>query len=100
MLVLSSVAHAQPAGTPSEGAAAAQVSPPASGDPPIVVEAQKEKKVCRSETATGSIMPRRVCKTATQIAREQVEAERALEAARALQETTAMTRELREAGAL
>ena len=65
-----------------------------------MVEGQKEKKVCRSETSTGSIMPRRVCKTQTQIAREQVEAQRALEAARALREATDLTRELNEAGAI
>lgn len=33
---------------------------PTAGQPP------KEKKICRTEVATGSIMPKRVCRTAAE----------------------------------
>ncbi|MEO6387554.1 MAG: hypothetical protein ABIT16_09925 [Croceibacterium sp.] len=86
---------------------AVQPAPPAATEPspdatnaPIVVEAQKEKKICHNETSTGSVMPRRVCRTATQVAEQQAAAQRSLDAARRSQETDDLTRELREGGAL
>ena len=36
----------------------------------------KERKICRSETATGSVMPKRVCRTAEQIEEDERNAER------------------------
>lgn len=80
--------------------APAQAAPaePAEPGPPIVVEGQKEKKICRNATATGSIMSRRVCKTASQMAREEAEAQQALDRARAARETQDLTQELRNAG--
>jgi hypothetical protein len=36
----------------------------------------KQRKVCRSETATGSVMPKRVCRTVAQIEQDQRNAER------------------------
>src|SRR4029079_18535789 len=57
--------------------------------PPIVVEGQKEKKVCRTETSTGSIMARRVCRTQSQIDRERAAMERDLEQQRTRDEAEA-----------
>ncbi len=37
----------------------------------IVVKGDKPKKVCRTQRATGSIMPKRICRTAEQVAAEQ-----------------------------
>ena len=39
-------------------------------------EADKPKKVCRMETATGSVMPKRVCRTPEQVAADQEAARR------------------------
>ena len=39
-------------------------------------QAEKPKKVCRMETGTGSVMPKRVCRTPEQIAAEQEAARR------------------------
>ena len=36
----------------------------------------KERKICRSETATGSVMPKRVCRTVAQIEEDERNAER------------------------
>jgi hypothetical protein len=36
----------------------------------------KQRKVCRTETATGSVMPKRVCRTVAQIEEDQRNAER------------------------
>ena len=66
----------------SAGAYAADESAPS----PTPSEAQqdKPKKVCRMETATGSVMPKRVCRTP-----EQIEAEaRATERQRAQMESS------------
>ena len=63
-------------------------APPAAATGPIVVQGQVEKKVCRTETSTGSIMPVRVCRTETQIAEQQAAAARILEDARELNEIT------------
>ena len=55
LLTASAAAYAAdetaPAPTPSEGQA----------------QPEKPKKVCRMETATGSVMPKRVCRTQEQI---------------------------------
>ena len=36
---------------------------------------KKERKVCRSETATGSVMPKRVCRTVAQMEEDERNAE-------------------------
>jgi hypothetical protein len=36
----------------------------------------KQRKICRSEAATGSVMPKRVCRTVAQIEEDQRNAER------------------------
>jgi hypothetical protein len=36
----------------------------------------KQRKICRTETATGSVMPKRVCRTAEQVEQDQRNAER------------------------
>jgi len=51
------LAAAEPAGA---GAVPAQSAPAAA---PVAAAPVKEKKVCRSEEVTGSIMPKRVCRT-------------------------------------
>jgi hypothetical protein len=52
---------------------------------PIVVEGNR--KVCHEEVATGSILPKRVCKTVDQLEKE-VAASQALAAQRAREQTT------------
>ena len=42
-------------------------------------QAEKPKKVCRMETSTGSVMPKRVCRTPEQVASEQEAARRTRE---------------------
>lgn len=37
---------------------------------------EKTRKVCRSETATGSVMPKRVCRTVAQMEQDERSAER------------------------
>ncbi len=34
-------------------------------------QAEKPKKICRMETVTGSVMPKRVCRTPEQVAAEE-----------------------------
>jgi hypothetical protein len=61
--------------TPHEHAAAHdQAAPAATAE--ADAKPAKERKVCRSETATGSVMPKRVCRTAAQMEEEQRNAER------------------------
>ena len=81
-----------------DAAPAAEPPPPADAGPPLVVDGQKDKKICRSERSTGSIMPRRVCRTQSQVAREREESLRALEAAQRLRAGQDLTREINEAG--
>ncbi|NUS99474.1 MAG: hypothetical protein HOP96_00675 [Sphingomonas sp.] len=48
--------------------------------PPVVVEGQKpaEKRVCRTERSTGSRVVKQVCKTASEQARDELEAKNKL----------------------
>jgi len=41
------------------------------GDPEIVVEREKPKRICVTQTDTGSIIPRRVCRTPEQVASDE-----------------------------
>jgi hypothetical protein len=65
LLCLSAAAHA------TEEAAPAQTESEAQADKP--------KKVCRMETTTGSVMPKRVCRTAEQVTADQEAARRTRE---------------------
>jgi hypothetical protein len=49
-------------------------APPAPGD--SEAQAEKPKKICRMETVTGSVMPKRVCRTPEQVAADQEAAQR------------------------
>jgi len=71
-----------PAAVSAQSAEPAAPAEQAAADAPIVVEGEKEKKICRTESSTGSIMPRRVCRTASEVARQQEEAQRQLDLAR------------------
>jgi len=42
---------------------AAQAASPAAAPPPPVAKPAKEKKVCRHDASTGSILPKTVCRT-------------------------------------
>ena len=42
-------------------------------------QAEKPKKICRMETATGSVMPKRVCRTPEQVAADEEAARRTRE---------------------
>ena len=59
-------------------AAANQAAPaePTTEQPAPEATPAKERKVCRTETATGSVMPKRVCRTVAQIEEDQRNAER------------------------
>ena len=59
------------AGHPAERAADAPADAPAGAD----AREDKERKVCRMETATGHVMPKRVCRTVAQIEQDQRNAE-------------------------
>lgn len=41
------------------------------GEPEIVVEREKPKRICETQTDTGSIIPRRVCRTPEQVASDE-----------------------------
>jgi hypothetical protein len=73
-LCLPAVAHATEDSAP---APAAQAEASATADVPA--EAEKPKKICRMETGTGSVMPRRVCRTPEQVAADQEAARRTRE---------------------
>ena len=62
----------------SANAAANDAHPEHSGEqaPTEEVKPEKQRKVCRTETATGSVMPKRVCRTVAQMEEEQRNAER------------------------
>jgi len=68
LLLCTSAAHAAgetaPTTTSSEGEAQAQA------------QAEKPKKICRMETGTGSVMPKRVCRAAEQVEADQEAARR------------------------
>ena len=72
LLLVASAAHAQqqPAAPPPKQAPAG---------PPIVVEGQRDKKICHSETSTGSIIPRRVCRTEAEASEQQAAAQHVME---------------------
>ena len=92
LLLTSTGGLAQDAVAPTEtpdATAATEPAPDPDARPPIVVEGQKEKKVCRTETSTGSIMPRRVCRTQSQIDSERAAMERDLDEARTRDEAEA-----------
>jgi len=68
----------------SAAAFAADESPPSPAPNEAQAQTEKPKKICHMETATGSVMPKRVCRTP-----EQIEAERrATERARAQAESS------------
>ena len=48
-----------------------------SAEQPAAADAKpaKQRKVCRTETATGSVMPKRVCRTAEQMEQDERNAE-------------------------
>jgi hypothetical protein len=79
---------AAPAAAPEPGPSPA-ADPDA--DPDIVVSGEKPKKVCRTERATGSIMPKRICRTAEQVAAEQAAALRSKDYMQSQQETVRET---------
>jgi len=70
MFALSPAAHAQQSGTTAPATPDQPEESPAS-DPQIVVEGEKPKRVCETVTGTGSIIPRRVCRTPEQVAADE-----------------------------
>ena len=78
----SSAAGAQTGGSAPEAASSPATGPAttADDDEPIVVEGEvprERRRVCENRVATGSIMPRRVCRT---VAEAEAEREASLEA--------------------
>lgn len=70
------------AGLGAAPALAQSSDPPKAGGIVVQGERPEDKKVCRTESVTGSIMPRRVCKTRGQLDEERRKAMAALEIAR------------------
>lgn len=69
---------------------------PTTTETPVVVTGKKEKKVCKTVVSTGSIMPKRVCQTVSEIAAQAEKAQQAIQAGQQAQETAEQTRLLRE----
>ena len=81
-------ARPQPASPP------AVETPAAEDDEKIVVEGElpdEKRKVCEVRTSTGSIMPKRVCRTVAQIERDQRAALESMERSRNDSETYDLT---------
>lgn len=87
-------ALAQPGVALGADQAAAQEETPEPG--PIVIDGKKEKKICTREVTTGSIMSRRVCRTQSEIDRQQANAARAMDDARNQQMTRRHIQDNRE----
>lgn len=86
-------------------AAAAAAAPGATdGDTPtpdIVVEGEvprEQRRVCEMQTTTGSIMPRRVCRTVAQIEEDERVARESLEIIKRDRDTRSHVQLMREAG--
>lgn len=79
--LLACIALLSAVSAPAQDAAVPVPSPeqaapdPASDKPPIVVEGKKEKKICDTVTTTGSIVPKRICRTKAEIEAAQAEAQ-------------------------
>lgn len=85
------VASAAPTGAAEE----------APGDEEIIVEGEvpkERRRVCQMETTTGSIMPKRVCRTVAQIEEAERTARDALEIIKRDRDSRAFTQASREAG--
>ena len=54
---------------------AAPLETPAADEAAEAKPAKKPRKICRSETATGSVMPKRVCRTVAQMEEDERNAE-------------------------
>jgi len=86
-LLLASTAAAAAQADQGAPPASAEPSPPAAQDddtstPDIVVEGEvpkEQRRVCEVQTTTGSIMPKRVCRTVAQIEEDQRVARESLE---------------------
>lgn len=63
----------------SAAAHAAEESAPSATQGVEEAQAEKPKKVCRMETSTGSVMPKRVCRTPEQVTADQEAARRTRE---------------------
>ena len=55
----------------SAAAFAADETPPSAAPDEAQAQSDKPKKICRMETATGSVMPKRVCRSPEQVAADQ-----------------------------
>jgi hypothetical protein len=86
--------------TPAQSAAGEAPAPEAE-DPTIVVEGETSKdkrRVCETRVSTGSIMPKRVCRTVAQIEQEERVAREAIERTNRDRETRDATQRIRESG--
>ncbi len=61
---------------PVAAVAANEAPTPTTAQAADEASAEKPKKICRMETGTGSVMPKRVCRTPEQVAAEQEAARR------------------------
>jgi len=60
-----------PAAAPVVAIAAETEAPTTDAQQDSAAKPEKPKKICRTETKTGSVMPKRVCRTPEQIKAEQ-----------------------------
>jgi hypothetical protein len=77
-LALITLFFAAPAATATNGAAAndaAHAGHSAEQQEQADAKPAKQRRVCRNETATGSVMPKRVCRTVEQIEADERNAE-------------------------
>ena len=93
-LPLPALAQAQTEETPPVEAETPPAAPPEE-DENIVV---RGKKICERRVETGSIVPRRICRTPEQVAAEQERSQRVLEQMRDDQNTERFTRESQRQG--
>ena len=94
------VAAQQEAATPPPPAAT-EAAPAGNDDEPepeIVVQEERAKKVCETRRDTGSIIPKRICRTPEQVEAEQEEAQATLDLLSAQRDTANWIAESRGAG--
>ena len=90
-----------PEGSAPPAAPAADPPPQREPDDDIVVEGEvpeRQRRVCETRVATGSIMPKRVCRTVAQIEQERRRTERDMDELRTTQDTETLTHLLNTEG--
>ena len=96
------VAQSEPAGPATAVTPPAEPTAAAEDDPEIVVEGdvpKERRRVCETRVTTGSIMPKRVCRTVEQRDEERQAAREAMERISRDRETRTLVQEVNGTGA-